>query len=290
MYSTKHAYLIIAHNNFSQLQVLINLLDDERNDIYLHIDKKSHDFSPKDIKASKSQLFFVKRMNVIWGGHSQIQCEMNLLKNAGAKHYHYYHLLSGVDLPLKTQDELHRFFNENDGKEFLAFDQAANESRDFLTRTQYFHLLRNFYGRQQGGFYDFLKFLEDKSIQIQRKLHLVRPEIIPLYKGPNWFSITDNLAQYLLANQKLIKKQFHYSLCGDEVFLHSIAMASPYRDNIAYTAMRATDWTRGNPYTYRQEDVPELLSSRFLFGRKFDENIDPVAINMITDFLRQKQS
>ena len=37
----KHAYCILAHNNFHQLQTLINCIDDERNDIYLHIDKKA---------------------------------------------------------------------------------------------------------------------------------------------------------------------------------------------------------------------------------------------------------
>lgn len=33
--SQKHAYLIMAHNNFEQLRILISLLDDVRNDIYL---------------------------------------------------------------------------------------------------------------------------------------------------------------------------------------------------------------------------------------------------------------
>lgn len=37
----KHAYLIIAHSNLKQLQQLLLLLDDPRNDIYIHIDKKS---------------------------------------------------------------------------------------------------------------------------------------------------------------------------------------------------------------------------------------------------------
>ena len=37
----KHAYLIIAHNNFEQLKNLIHALDDTRNDIYVHIDKKA---------------------------------------------------------------------------------------------------------------------------------------------------------------------------------------------------------------------------------------------------------
>ena len=36
----KHAYCIMAHGGWEQLQMLVNALDDERNDIYLHIDKK----------------------------------------------------------------------------------------------------------------------------------------------------------------------------------------------------------------------------------------------------------
>ena len=36
----KHAYLILAHNEFWLLQTLIGCLDDPRNDIYVHIDQK----------------------------------------------------------------------------------------------------------------------------------------------------------------------------------------------------------------------------------------------------------
>ncbi len=36
----KHAYLIMAHNNFDQLAMLCRLLNDERNDLYVMIDSK----------------------------------------------------------------------------------------------------------------------------------------------------------------------------------------------------------------------------------------------------------
>lgn len=36
----KHAYMIIAHNEFDLLEILVRLLDDPRNDIYVHIDAK----------------------------------------------------------------------------------------------------------------------------------------------------------------------------------------------------------------------------------------------------------
>ena len=41
----RHAFLIIAHNNWWQLKQLIMLLDDDSHDIYVHIDKKCQDFS-----------------------------------------------------------------------------------------------------------------------------------------------------------------------------------------------------------------------------------------------------
>ena len=37
----KHAFLIIAHNEPGVLAALLQQLDDERNDIYLHIDARS---------------------------------------------------------------------------------------------------------------------------------------------------------------------------------------------------------------------------------------------------------
>lgn len=35
--SNKHAYLIMAHNNFDLLSLLLQLIDDARNDIYIYI-------------------------------------------------------------------------------------------------------------------------------------------------------------------------------------------------------------------------------------------------------------
>ncbi len=36
----KFAYLIIAHTRFEQVAKLLELLDDENNDLYIHIDQK----------------------------------------------------------------------------------------------------------------------------------------------------------------------------------------------------------------------------------------------------------
>lgn len=61
----RHAYLIMAYNNPEQLIKLIKLLDDSRNDIFVHIDKDA-DF-PMDVFDSlttASKLYVVPRVSV----------------------------------------------------------------------------------------------------------------------------------------------------------------------------------------------------------------------------------
>lgn len=122
----KHAYLIIAHNNFYILEKLIKLLDDERNDIYIHIDKKVKEFDFEYFIniCKKSNINFIKRNKVYWGSYSQIQCELNLLKEATKNCYKYYHLLSGIDLPIKSQNYIHDYFEKNKGIEFIGFQKT----------------------------------------------------------------------------------------------------------------------------------------------------------------------
>lgn len=98
----KFAYLILAHHNFSQLQLLLDLLDDKRNDIYVHIDKKIKETVV--LNTVKSKLYCVEdRVNVAWGDISQIKAEYKLFRMAfNNGPYDYYHLISGDDLPIKS--------------------------------------------------------------------------------------------------------------------------------------------------------------------------------------------
>lgn len=281
----RHAYLIIAHNNFQQLQTLISLLDDERNDLYLHIDKKARTFSPELIHAAHSRLVLIDRLSVSWGGESLIQCELELLKAAVPGNYRYYHLISGADLPLKSQDEIHRYFREHDGTEFLEFDTAANEAQLFFDRVRYYFPLQELAGRSRPVLRRLLMALGWRLVSLQKMLHIRRPDIVRVYKGAQWFSITHDLAQYILSREKLIQKQFFCGWCADEFFLQSVAMSSPYRNHVVNNYLRAIDWERGEPYTYHKEDVPQLLASPNFWGRKFSENIDQEAIDLVAAHL-----
>ena len=129
MPSERHAYLIMAHNNFYILEKLLILLDDPRNDIYIHIDKKVSKFDFAYYKGLCKKAIVIypkKRINVRWGTQSQVITELLLYKEACRNGpYQYYHLISGVDLPLKTQAEIHHFFEEKHC-EYLYFKQTLN--------------------------------------------------------------------------------------------------------------------------------------------------------------------
>ena len=70
----RHAYMIMAHDQFLSLKELVAVLDDERNDIYVHFDRKLK--SVPELSARHSNLTVLKkRVSVIWGDVSQIKAE-----------------------------------------------------------------------------------------------------------------------------------------------------------------------------------------------------------------------
>lgn len=137
----KHAYLIIAHNEPLILKTLISLIDDKRNDIFLLIDSRSN-LIPQNINISPrySSLYYCNRVPIYWGDYSQIQAEMLLFETA-FKHgpYTYYHLLSGVCLPIKSQDYIHDFLDKNNGKEFVGFIFSDFAKEDINRKISYYH-------------------------------------------------------------------------------------------------------------------------------------------------------
>lgn len=279
---SKHAYLIIAHNNFYVLEKLLKMIDDERNDIYIHIDKKSKDFDFNYFNniCNKSHVRFVKRIKVYWGGYSQVQCELNLLKEAIKNKYEYYHLLSGSDLPIKDQDYIHKFFDKHKGKEFIRF---MNSGWDY-NRVSKVHLFNDYCkinNNLLSLIYIYINKLCDKIIN-KNGFDYTQKFKFKLKKGDQWFSITHECAKYICDNYKLIKKLFKYSVCPDEHFVHTITYNSKFKDNISYdTCLREIDWNRGFPHIYNVEDYDMLNKSTNLFARKFDSNVDKTVIDKI---------
>jgi hypothetical protein len=282
---SKHAYLIMAHGQFDQLKKLILLLDDPRNDIYVHVDAKSRDFNQDYFVnlTQKAGLYFIKRKAVTWGAYSQLRCELDLLDSATKEYHNYYHLLSGSDLPIKNQDQIHAFFETNQGTEFLHLHEGVMETKNYRDRIQVYHFLQELIGNKKSNSplfkieWGLLKLQDLLRVDRLKKTNLV------FQKGTNWFSITHKLAQYVVSEAPQIRKGYKWTKCADEVFLHTLAWNSQFRDRIQSDSKRMIDWKRGRPYTFRLEDFDTLMSSPCFWARKFNQDIDPNIVSKIFD-------
>lgn len=285
----KHAYLVIAHSDPVLLKRLIELIDDHRNDIFIHIDKKSDIRQFSDIHSSWSKLTFIKRKKVCWGHYSQIETELRLMQAAHKKGpYAYYHLLSGVDLPLQSQDFIHDFFERNSGAEFIhVLEETPEHQADIEYKNTRWFIFQRFLhsGNRQ------LAKLFYLTQRVQSYLPISRTPKQKIYKGSNWFSITDTLVEHVLNHKKDIRKAFRWSCCCDEFLVQTFAMNSEFAERISPLGnLREIDWTRGNPYIWRSINLEELQHSHNLFARKFSSAVDSAIIDHIYNRVKTQKT
>lgn len=278
----KHAYLILAHNEYPVLECLIKAIDDPRNDIYIHFDCKVKELPI--IKTNKSNLYIIEnRIDVRWGDVSVVEAEYILFEAASNKDtYTYYHLLSGVDIPLKSQNDIHDFFDKYQGKEFIGFYKypMAEEMDRKVNRVHLFP--KDF--RRVPGIMSFIKrLIRFVAIKIQYITGYRRNKSVVFRKGTQWASLTDDFVRYALLHKKEVLNTYKYTFCSDEIFLQTLCWNSNFRNNLFNAeneeqgCMRMIGWKDGVLYDWENKDYDILVKSEFLFARKFNsKNIEVV--------------
>lgn len=266
----------MAHDNWGVLKVLLRLLDDPRNHIYLHIDSAAS--PPKEItdySPTASSITFISRQSIRWADYSIVSVTLDLLKAATRDgHYDYYHLLSGVDLPLRVGDRFHDFFKSTD-VEYVGV--VPNEVWYSVRRLRFYHPFVKLARYRKSRI---LKVLDRLFEYAQRVVGVNRLRAHPawlIYDGWQWFSITDLLARHVVAQENEIAHAFNWAIAPDELFIQTIVMNSSFKDrlydmrDLRRGSLRQVDWERGSPYTYGLADLDELKQSPNLFARKFAE-------------------
>lgn len=291
---SKHAYLIIAHHNFSQLHRLLRFLDSSDSDIFLHVDKKAKGFDRQETMniCSKSNLTILRRKSLAWGGNSITKCEINLLKAALPGKYDYYHLISGDDIPLLPLKEIHSFFDEHKEKEFVSLNLNATykPNSGIYNRIRYYSWFQNYVGRCETGWKHILWEIQLILKNIQKKCGVDRCKKMSfqLGKGSQWFSITDNFAEYVVSYYEInLKRKFSFSYGTDEMLVQTALINSPRFLARQYKMgnMRLIDWERSvdgcSPHTFTAEDYDFMMQSGKLWARKVSEMVDNRIIERI---------
>ncbi|WP_067088457.1 beta-1,6-N-acetylglucosaminyltransferase [Streptococcus marmotae] len=294
----KHAYLIMAYDKFDQLAFQISLLDDPRNDIFIHIDKRSP-LSDDDIQhiqavAQHSTVYFTPRMAVYWGDFSLVECELRLYQFVAEKGpYAFYHLISGTDLPLRSQDTIHAFFADKLDKIFITrYNQEEAEQFKLYHTVEHYHFFRKITPRTLSPLpRKLLQFYQRFERKIQTllrvdRLHGKRSEMG--FDGfSQWKSFNHEVLMSILRERPFIEKHFHHTFCSDEYYLPMVLKRLDLLSAIYHYEpvndipdefqgnLRYINWWDGRPYewTDSEADLAQLdkgIALGHLFSRKFN--------------------
>ena len=311
----KQAYLIIAHNKIEQLKFLISLLDYEKHDIYILFDKKAKITSNQknELKqvVKKSSVFFTKEIPIYWGDYSQIEAELELFETASKQdEYSMYHLLSGVDLPLDSAENIYNFFDERKKYNFLTMvsDEIYKKNR------VYERVAFRIYNPKLNPRYiknrllkTILIIYRKLEIKIQRtlKIDFYKKYHLDLKYASNWCSLNHEGVKILVGEKENIKTIFGNTIVNDELFIPTILnkynllgtvySQEPFNDSPENFQgnLRYLNWWDGSPHTWTDSlcDIEQLKYGKqkgHLFSRKFDLDIYPEFKNIILNIIDDK--
>ena len=311
----RHAFCIMAYNDYNQLAKMIELLDSEKSDFYIHINALADMPSMERFYniVKKSNIYFTKRIPIIRGQDGVLRAKLQLFEEETEKgKYDYYHILSGQDFPIKSFEELDCFLEENvlsndsKGMRTNYIDARMMPDRKGLERVTHFNFLIPYWRHPNKLVRGAVRGINLISHLIQRlfrvnRLHLRAEDI---YYGAFCYSVTDEFVTALLENKKWILEHYtKHSFAPDEEAVQTFFANSEFRDTTYKSQMgmmddrtphvnlRLADYVRGNgasPYVFRHADKEELLNSSDFFARKFTESIDTEIVDELYTLLKKQ--
>lgn len=284
----KIAYLINAHKNFRQLQRLVARLDNGNADFFIHVDKKvkAPVFSSLVESLNKSNVSVVpERVDVKWGGFSQVEATLSGLRSIlrSSNHYDYISFISGQDYPIRGNSHILGFLAANQGCEFIDYCRLAPDGwAEAMIRFEKYWLLEKI---SYYRIHSCIQYVLDRLLPKRRV-----PNGYDAFCGSQWWTISSGCAGYIVdfcnENNEFVDF-FRYTLCPDEMFFQTILVNSKYKEKIFNDNLRYIDWTEKNtsPKILTKDDYYRIISSNKLYARKFDAGIDEDVMDLIDNHI-----
>lgn len=277
-----HLFIIQAHSQLPLIETIVELLTAPNHYFLVHLDKKNRklltDPIIKDLKKRENvDVVCFKKVN--WGGANQFMLTLELLRSIDIKKYGFIHLLSGADLPVCCNQYFDNFFDNTIFEGFLSFVSPNDAARCAKERLGKYYLYDIFDPRS--------RFILPRAINaslsiiqnmLEEKFVIRKPLKQQIYKGSQWFSISRNVALYILdycSNNEAFVNRFKWTSCCDELFFHILIMNSSFATKICHQNLRYIDWREKNigeplPRILVDDDYEEIITSGALFCRKID--------------------
>ena len=264
------AHLILAHNNPLQLERLVKRISHVNADVYIHLDSKTDITAYAHIKDLPNTFFTKKRIKVVWGEYSTMECAligMEEILETGIDYTHV-NLLSGNDYPLKSADTIQQFLFANAGKTFMWYETIYNEWHHGQAR------MNNYYLGEFGfpGRYHLAAFMN--KLLPKRKL----PYNLVAYGRAQWLTITPECIRFAVRYMKdhpALERFFKMTWAVDEVYFQTILCNSPLKDKLVNDNLRYLELQPDfRPRILTIADAQTLSSSGKFYARKFDSAVD----------------
>lgn len=312
-------YFILVHKNPAQLCRLVEQLETEQTDFYIHVDKKT-DISPFQEKLNRPDIHFIsERVDILWGTISQVSAVLNGMREISRKGEEGpVILLSGQDYPLKSNRYIAGFLEKHRTTDFLFHFPLPSEiwPRKGWDRLKAYRIgLSKTEGKKQvkiepyaftfRNFYHFLVLLCYKPSAFPKAVRFFftrrkHPSDIKPFGGSFWWGLKWSSINYILNYLETHPdywKYHQYTANPDEIIFPSILCSDPeIAKNIQNSDLRYIDWGEGkeSPRTFTVKDWETLIGQSeeredFLFARKFDPEVDPVILNKIDERRREEE-
>lgn len=234
--------------------------------IYIHLDAKSK-IQVSDI-SSRAKVFKIKK--IYWGAWEHLWVFVYLMKTAYAeRRYDYYHLVSGQDFyatsPHNFDDVLGR-----DEKNYVALFPIPNNWWGWEGG------LKIFKYRTLSSYADIRKAVPralNKLLYLFQKILFLTKPLPPLqlYGGSVYSSLHHNFVGWLIKSKeaKELLESLRFTTCAEEVYVPTLIMNSPYRQDCVNLNLRYDDWsTKPAPKFLDEKDFDKVSNSSCLFCRK----------------------
>lgn len=277
------AYLIVAHEYPQLLARVVSRLQGPRSSVFVHLDRRIRS-APFKRALENTDVRWVRRVRSSWGTFGQVRASLLLLREALATdpQASTFALLSGVDYPLRSGEELARFFDARPGVSFISCHRLPWDAwgeDGGLDRLTHWH----FSSPHSPRTYVEYPATAPSGRRPVRTAHrlcamtLPRTRSLPcdvtLYGGSSWWNLTRDACETILGRIRSspgFLRRFWFTRSADEIFYQTLVMNSN-AGKIESDDLRCAFWDgrRGqHPATVTVDDFQEIEASGKLFVRK----------------------
>lgn len=301
----KIAFLNLCHCEPSIVARVAKKLTKNKNfDMYIHVDAKQ-DIAPfqQAVDGLERVWFTKKRHKVYWGGYNAIEATCDMMEAAleSGRGYDYFVVLQNLDYPIKSNQYIESFFEQNQGTEFIRGCKIA--------KTKDWHYARKYkiYNKRDDDFYlknksKLLKGIHDGILALVSVTTIgfngiikEKGEAYDLYYGTAQWAITRECAEYILQFKKThpkFNKTMAHIQFPDEEYFHTIVHNSEFKYHcVKYDEPEKrwlVNWRNIHYFEYPKEitvfqekDYEKLIAKEELFIRKVRSGVSDTLMDRI---------